>query len=192
MFGIVCVISLSESNFYNMKKIKLLAVAMLFAGSSIMAQGAFEKGDKACHHHHQKGSKQGVKYNDCKPGSQSWFGELNLSEQQKTSVKKVMSTRKAEIEKAKSKYSAVLEQMKSDFKKAKSQSESGKISEQAKNEIKGKYHSQLKPMFEEIRQIKDESFKSIQAMLTPEQKAKMKELKEQKSDNWKNHSNPMK
>lgn len=191
MFGIVCVISFYESNFYNMKKIKLLAVATLFAGSTIMAQGAFEKGDKACHHH-QKGNKQGVKYNDCKPGSQSWFGELNLSEQQKISVKEVMSTRKAEIETAKSKYSGVLEQMKSDFKKAKSQSESGKISEQAKNEIKGKYHSQLKPMFEEIRQIKDESFKSIQALLTPEQKAKMKELKEQKSDKWKNYSNPMK
>lgn len=162
-----------------MKKLKLTVATILIVGSTVWAQGPMEKHEKSCDHKHM-GSKEytGNKCVKSKTNSYgSWMGELNLSEEQMKLAKEFKSQKASKIEATKQKYASTLEKVKADFKSAKETSGSERLSDEVKNEIKGKYHTELKPMYSEMKAIREDFKTSLSAILTPEQKGKMKEIK---------------
>jgi Spy/CpxP family protein refolding chaperone len=162
-----------------MKKIKLTIAAVLIASSTMWAQGTTEKKENSCNHQHMGLKDYSDKKCDKSKSSSysSWMGELNLSDEQKKLAKELKSQKASKMDATKQKYASTLEKMKADFKSAKEKSGSERLSDEVKSEIKGKYHSELKPMYSEMKEIKEDFKNSLSAILTPEQKAKMKDMK---------------
>lgn len=162
-----------------MKKLKLTIAAILIAGSTVWAQGPMEKKEKSCDHKHM-GSKDysGKKFDKSKSSRHgSWMDELNLSDEQMKLTKELKSQKASKMDATKQKYASTLEKMKAELKVAKEKAGSERLSDEVKSEIKGKYHSELKPMYSEMKAIREDFKNSLSAILTPEQKEKMKDMK---------------
>lgn len=167
-----------------MKKLKITIVALFLAGSTAWAQASFEKGDKHCKYKEVSSKNHHKKCDNKKLGFEAKMQELNLTDEQKKSFKEINTEMHRKMKISKEKYAPIISAMKSEINKAKENSDNGKMLENRKSEIQGKYHEQLEPMRNEMR-VARESFKnSLASVLSEEQNLKLKDCY---SKSHKNH-----